>query len=233
MLGGKLNFNPMMRPSAMQESSISSRESKENDNKSNKPIENDEIDYEKIVTEKTAVVSKKKPKMRAFNSNMNMTSNMNDKKSIVEDTMKPLEGNKKENCPFDEEIKEVNPKEEKANFNEMNNDVNSVSNPVSNQTEDRSKYSLKNETKKSKFDFTSIEEKQEDIVPDVKVLFTANIQNSSTVKPSVLFDFDDSSVIDNAVKNSSALNKNKLGENSSSGNKKTVDKKIKFLFEDE
>lgn len=245
MLGEKLNFNSMMRPSAIDESGAISRVSKETHNNSIRQEDNEEKNYEKIVSEKTAVVNKKKPKMRVFNSNIN-------KNSVVEEKIKSVEVNNKENCPFDEEIKEDGIKEtkkevkveikeqvkekipvESQKITVKNNFINTYDDPGVKNTEDNFNFNPKVE--KSKFNFDSIIDKDEDNPQDLNVDLSNQTknQNSSSKTPSTLFNFDDSSVIDNPTKNSLISNKNKFGDNSNLANKKPIDKKIKFLFEDE
>jgi hypothetical protein len=99
MLGNKMGFGPMPMMMGMprkQDQSMGA-EIKLDDHKEIIPIreskmEKEERDYESIVNEKVNVVSKKKPKMRMFNSNINaITDKEAEKKSEVIREEKPFE----------------------------------------------------------------------------------------------------------------------------------------------
>jgi len=218
----------MMRPNPLEDPSrISKLEFTDNRNSTA------DNDYEKIVSEKTTVVNKKKPKMRMFNSNM---SELN-KLSIASERKDPDE-NKKQECPFDEikeRVVEEKISEEKFKDKEKVREINNFLNTFENENNDKSNNLLimnispKFQPAKSKFDFDSIVEKEDDDVPNTKISLNTRTETTK-LKPSI-FDFDDSEVIDNTPKQSIGFGKNKLEDTNS--NKKPVEKKIKFLFEDE
>ena len=212
MLGEKLSFNPMMRK-PLEESSSSKKLVKEDNS------DNEEKNYEKIVDQKTAVINKKMPRMKMFNSKLND----NKQENIEEKKVDAYDSGKNEKVSITEKEKKEEKPEETSYV--VNLPVkNEVTLKEDNRLEKEQTPKIK-ENKKSKFDFGSIIEEQEDNFSSSKT--SANV---SKPKTSLKFDFDDSEVIETPSQNSNTFGKNKLQE---TVNKKPAEKKIKFLFDDE